>query len=88
MALAKLSSVGGGPLPVNPLRLYRRRMHLTQKQLALAVGVSESMVCQIERRQVTPSLEVAYRLSQLTGISLETLTRFCLSLDVPPPHGP
>jgi DNA-binding XRE family transcriptional regulator len=59
-------------------------MRLTQHQLALACQLSHSMICQIERRQVVPSLEVAYRICELTGIRLEVLTRFCLGKDVAP----
>jgi transcriptional regulator with XRE-family HTH domain len=73
-----------GPLSKNPLRFYRYRQGVTQKQLAQAAGVSESMICQIERRDVVPSLKVAYTLSQVTGIALDQLIRFCLRLDDPP----
>ncbi len=72
------------PLSENPLRLYRHRMRLTQHQLATACQLSESMICQIERRQVVPSLQVAYRICHLTGIPLDRLTRFCLGEDMAP----
>lgn len=69
-------------LAKNPLRFYRYRNGLTQKQLAKAVGISESMICQIENREVIPSLKVAYGLCQVTGVSLEALAKFCLMPDI------
>lgn len=81
MTVAEFKDVPASP--ENPLRLYRRQRHLTQPQLAQECGISASMVSQIERGHVIPSLQVTFRLSQCTGISLERLVRFCLNEPVP-----
>lgn len=62
----------------NPLRLFRRQRGWTQPRLAEECSVSTSMISQIECGYVIPSLQVAFRISQCTGITLERLARFCL----------
>lgn len=83
MTVARLHDSSFGP--ENPLRLFRRQHGWTQPRLALACGVSPSMISQIECGYVIPSLEVTFRLSECTGITLERLVRFCLGhpADVP-----
>ena len=80
----EITKLANGPLSKNPLRLYRHRARITQKQLAIAAGVSESLICQIERREVVPSLKVAFSLCQVTGVTLDCLARFCLLIDESP----
>ena len=45
------------------IRYLRRFQGLTSEELARLAGVSQSMISQIERGQVSPSLETLWKLS-------------------------
>ena len=62
----------------NPIREYRLLHGVTQSQFARACDVHPSMISQIECGHVVPSLQVAFRITQYAGFSLERLARFCL----------
>jgi DNA-binding XRE family transcriptional regulator len=62
----------------SPLKEWRKRQHVTQTQLALQCGIQPSSISQLELRRMLPGLALVYRLSQVTGISLERLTLFFL----------
>lgn len=49
----------------------RRRMNLTQVSLAEKVGISQNSVSQIEKGIRTPSMNVAVKLCNILGISLD-----------------
>ena len=51
----------------------RQKMHMTQKDLADAIGVSGSFIGHIERAEKVPSLETVARLSRALGVSLDRL---------------
>jgi transcriptional regulator with XRE-family HTH domain len=55
------------------VRELRQKREWTLEQLAAASGVSRSMLSQIERNEVNPTIGVAYRIAQSFGISLATL---------------
>lgn len=55
----------------------RLAANLTQQQLAEMVHVSARTIISIEREQYSPSLMLAYRISQVFGVSVEELC--CLS---------
>ena len=57
------------------LRGYLRDSKRTQADLADAVGVSEPMMSLIVKGWRTPSLDVALRLSNETGIPVESFAR-------------
>lgn len=63
---------------LSPLREWRKRKRVTQKELATRCRIHESSISQLESRRTMPSLEIVYRLSQVTGISLKRLTLFFL----------
>lgn len=52
---------------------YRKAAGFTQAQLAERVHVSARTIISIEKEQYSPSLMLAYRLSVVFGVSLETL---------------
>ena len=55
---------------------FRTVQGLTQRELAELVHVSSRTIISIEKGQYNPSLMLAYRLSQVFGVSMEEL--FCL----------
>lgn len=56
------------------IRLLRNDQGWTLEQLASLSGVSRSMLSQIERERVNPTLGVVYRVAHAFGISLAELT--------------
>lgn len=55
------------------LKLIRERKGVTQADLAQKLGVTHSMVCQIERGTKTLSLPLAKEISEILGCSIEDL---------------
>ncbi len=55
------------------VRELRTAAGLTQQQLADLVHVSSRTIISIEKKQYSPSLMLAYRLSLALGVSLEEL---------------
>lgn len=55
------------------VRTLRKRKGWTLEQLAAASGVSRSMLSQIERHRVNPTLVVAFQVAQAFGLSLAAL---------------
>jgi transcriptional regulator with XRE-family HTH domain len=55
------------------VRTLRRKKGWSLEQLSAACGVSRSMLSQIERTQVNPTLGVAHRIAQAFGSSLGRL---------------
>lgn len=64
----------------NPLRRWRRQNRVTQAQLAGALHVHPSVVCQWETGRGIPSLERFDDLHRHTGIAAHLLLRFFLPL--------
>ncbi len=67
-----------GPL----LRAIRNSRHLTIKEVALKAGVSSSLLSQIERNRISPSLDTLLQLLEVYGVppnkffkDYETMTR-------------
>lgn len=58
---------------VNQIKLYRVKLNLTQEALAKAVGVSRQAINAIETGKFSPSLETAFRLSKLFGVTIEEI---------------
>lgn len=52
---------------------FRTAQKLTQQQLADLVHVSSRTIISIEKGQYNPSLMLAYRMSQVFGVSVEEL---------------
>lgn len=59
------------------LRLARLRARKTQKQVAREVGVSDPIICLIERGEITPSPELEEKLKRATGWTPEIALLFC-----------
>jgi len=55
------------------IRKVRDRRGLTMKEVAQKVGISESMVSQIERDRVSPSLDTLLTMAEVLQIDLEYL---------------
>ena len=53
-----------GPL----LRTIRNSMHLTIKEVALKAGVSSSLLSQIERNRISPSLDTLLHILEVYGV--------------------
>lgn len=58
---------------INHLREARRRMGLTQKEVADALKISKKSLSRYERGEMDPRLDVALRLSEFYGIQMERL---------------
>lgn len=71
----------------NPLRRWRRANRVTQAQLAEALSVHPSVVCQWERQRSIPSLERFHDLHRHTGIAVHSLLRFFAPLPEVPRTG-
>lgn len=55
------------------VKAFRTAQGLTQQELAERVHVSSRTIISIEKGQYNPSLMLAYRLSQVFGVSMEEL---------------
>jgi len=55
------------------LRLIRSQAHVTQEQLAEAIGVSRQTIISIERGNYTPSVALALRLAKYFKLPVEKL---------------
>ncbi len=55
------------------LRAVRERKNITLKDVAASAGVSESLVSQIERNKVSPSIDTLLTLADVLGIDHEYL---------------
>jgi putative transcriptional regulator len=60
----------------NRVRELRVAAGLRQEDLAHRVGVSRQTVISIEGGRYNPSLELAWKLSQTLGVTIEELFRF------------
>jgi len=57
----------------NKIRLVRERKNLTLKDVAAEAGVSESLISQIERNRVSPSIDTLIAIANTLNIDLEYL---------------
>jgi len=55
----------------NALRVLRAKHHLTQAELAAKLGVSRQTVNAIETGKGDPSLPLAFRISNVFGLTIE-----------------
>lgn len=60
----------------NRLRHLRNRFNLRQEDLAEMVGVSRQTIISIENGRYNPSLQLAYKLSQVFGLAIEEVFIF------------
>lgn len=57
----------------NELKKYRKGCDLTQVELAKSVGVTRQTINSIERERYNPSLELAFKLTDLFECSIEDI---------------
>ena len=57
----------------NRLREHRARRNLTQDDLAKKAGVTRQTIIAIESEKYNPSLELAFKLSNIFGMRVEEL---------------
>jgi len=61
---------------VHPLRAWRKSEHKTQAEVAGVAGVVTSYISQLERfEHRQPSLTVAAKLSEMTGIPIDKFVK-------------
>ena len=57
----------------NNVKLYRKKLKITQMELAKKAGVSRQSIYAIETQKSEPSLELAFKLSHILEIELTVL---------------
>lgn len=57
----------------NNLKQYRKKIKMTQTELAKRAGVSRQSIYAIETQKSEPSLELAFKLSSILGIAITDL---------------
>jgi len=62
----------------NQIKQYRAKANLTQKDLAEKVEVRRETIGHLENNKYNPSLELAYRISKVLGVSIDELFNFQL----------
>lgn len=60
---------------INPIKKRREEKGLTQVELALLVGVTQIYISQFETGGVTPSEKHIEKITEILGISPETLNK-------------
>jgi putative transcriptional regulator len=60
----------------NNVRVEREARGLTQSELGAAIGLTRQTVAAIEQRRYSPSLEAAFRIARLFGLSVDDLFRW------------
>lgn len=55
------------------IRRVREEKNLKQGDVARQAGVSQAMLCQIERETKNPSLQIGAELAKILGCSIESL---------------
>ncbi len=61
---------------VNRVNIFRKRLHITQKDLAKYCGVTQQCISGIERYKSMPSLPVAISISKKLCIPVEEIFTF------------
>ena len=55
----------------NRIKEYRKKMGVTQEQLAKAIDVSRQTVISLERDKPIPSIIQAYKIAEFFGVKIE-----------------
>ena len=56
------------------VRQIRMELHCTQAEFGRKLGVSQPVICQIERREVLPTESLLQKLARIAGVSLYQMT--------------
>lgn len=62
---------GSATLIRNRIKVLRAEHNWTQAELADKVGISRQAVISIEKYKYTPSLELAFKIAQAFGVSID-----------------
>lgn len=57
----------------NYVREYRLKKGISQKELALILGVTRQTIISLEKQKYSPSLHLALRLAKFFGVKVEEL---------------
>ncbi len=76
-AVAPETSAGSEVVVATAIRNLRQRSGLSQRQLALRMGVPRTYVSKIENRKATPTLSSLARLAAALEVSVPDLLRAC-----------
>ena len=57
----------------NNLKQFRKKVKMTQTELAKRAGVSRQSIYAIETQKSEPSLELAFKLSNILGVAITDL---------------
>jgi len=60
----------------NNVRAEREARGMTQSELGAAIGLTRQTVAAIEQRRYSPSLEAAFRIARLFGMTVDQLFRW------------
>ncbi len=66
----------GSPITNQIRRLRFDNGEMTQQALADAIGVTRQTVIAIEKGKYSPSLEVAFRMAEVFGVSLDDVFQY------------
>lgn len=68
--------MGDTPISNNIRRLRFEHAEMTQKELARRTGVTRQTIVAIENAKYAPSLELAFRIARVFGVSVEDVFTF------------
>ncbi|TVR25073.1 MAG: transcriptional regulator [Anaerolineaceae bacterium] len=68
--------MGDTPISNNIRRLRFEHDEMTQKELARRTGVTRQTIVAIENAKYAPSLELAFRIARVFGVSVEDVFTF------------
>ena len=60
----------------NSIRPHRERAGLTQAELAQRIGVTRQTLIAIEQGRYSPTLELAFQISRVFGMSLDDVFQY------------
>ena len=61
---------------LNRIKVLRAERNWTQADLADKVGISRQAVISIEKYKYTPSLELAFKIAETFGVSIDTVCEY------------
>ena len=60
----------------NRVQYYRRKIGLSQSELARLVGVSRNTISSIERCEYIPTLKTAFKLAKVLNVDINVLFKY------------
>lgn len=58
------------------IKVHRARLNMTQKELADTVDVRRETIVHLEQGRYKPSLELAYKIAKVFGVTIEEIFEF------------